>query len=126
MKAEVILADGSVGRGAAPSGAPTGEFEALELRDGDKGRYLGKGVTKAVENVNRIIGEAVKGLEASDIYAVDRVMMEADGTLILLPAWNGSIGYSSGRNSRDHWVWFHWLYHAAAVPAGFGGYYRCD
>ncbi len=80
VEAEVILADGSVGRGAAPSGASTGEFEALELRDGDKGRYLGKGVTKAVENVNRIIGEAVKGLEASDIYAVDRVMMEADGT----------------------------------------------
>ena len=80
VEAEVILADGSVGRGAAPSGASTGEFEALELRDGDKGRYLGKGVTKAVENVNRIIGEAVKGLEASDIYAVDRAMMEADGT----------------------------------------------
>ena len=80
VEAEVILADGSVGRGAAPSGASTGEFEALELRDGDKGRYLGKGVTKAVENINRIIGEVVKGLDASDIYAVDRAMMEADGT----------------------------------------------
>ena len=80
VEAEVILADGSVGRGAAPSGASTGEFEALELRDGDKSRYLGKGVTKAVENINRIIGEAVKGLDASDIYAVDRAMFEADGT----------------------------------------------
>ena len=80
VEAEVILADGSVGRGAAPSGASTGEFEALEMRDGDKSRYLGKGVTKAVENINRIIGEAVKGLDASDIYAVDRAMLEADGT----------------------------------------------
>ena len=80
VEAEVILADGSVGRGAAPSGASTGEFEALELRDGDKSRYLGKGVTKAVENINTIINEAVKGLDASDIYAVDRAMIEADGT----------------------------------------------
>lgn len=80
VEAEVILADGSVGRGAAPSGASTGEFEALELRDGDKSRYLGKGVTKAVENINTIINDAVKGLDASDIYAVDRAMIEADGT----------------------------------------------
>ena len=80
VEAEVILADGSVGRGAAPSGASTGEFEALELRDRDKDRYLGKGVTKAVENINTIIRETVKGLDASDIYTVDRAMMEADGT----------------------------------------------
>ena len=80
VEAEVILADGTVARGTAPSGASTGEFEALELRDGDKSRYLGKGVTKAVENINTIINEAVKGLDASDIYAVDRAMLEADGT----------------------------------------------
>lgn len=80
VEAEVILADGSVGRGAAPSGASTGEFEALELRDRDKDRYLGKGVTRAVENINTIIREAVKGLDASDIYGVDRAMIEADGT----------------------------------------------
>ena len=80
VEAEVTLADGTVARGTAPSGASTGEFEALEMRDGDKSRYLGKGVTKAVENINRIIGEAVKGLDASDIYAVDRAMLEADGT----------------------------------------------
>ena len=80
VEAEVILADGSVGRGTAPSGASTGEFEALELRDGDKSRYMGKGVTKAVENINTIINDAVKGLDASDIYAVDRAMIEADGT----------------------------------------------
>ena len=55
------LADGTVARGTAPSGASTGEFEALELRDGDKSRYLGKGVTKAVEDINTIINEAVKG-----------------------------------------------------------------
>lgn len=80
VEAEVILADGTVGRGMAPSGASTGEFEALELRDGDKARYLGKGVTKAVENINTVINEAVKGLDASDVYAVDKAMLAADGT----------------------------------------------
>lgn len=80
VEAEVTLADGTVGRGTAPSGASTGEFEALELRDGDKGRYLGKGVEKAVKNINTIIAEAIIGMDASDIYAVDRAMIEADGT----------------------------------------------
>lgn len=80
VEAEVYLADGTVGRGTAPSGASTGEFEALELRDGDKGRYGGKGVTKAVENINTTINDAVCGLDASDIYAVDRAMIKADGT----------------------------------------------
>ena len=80
VEAEVYLADGTMGRGTAPSGASTGEFEALELRDGDKGRYGGKGVTKAVENINTAINDAVCGLDASDIYAVDRAMIKADGT----------------------------------------------
>lgn len=80
VEAEVYLADGTVARGTAPSGASTGEFEALELRDGDKSRYLGKGVQKAVENINTIINEAINGLDASDIYAVDKAMIEADGT----------------------------------------------
>lgn len=80
VEAEVLLADGTVGRGTAPSGASTGEFEALELRDGDKERYLGKGVTKAVNNINTVINDAVKGLDASDIYAVDKAMIDADGT----------------------------------------------
>ena len=80
VEAEVILADGTVGRGMAPSGASTGEFEALELRDGDKGRYLGKGVTKAVENINTVIADALVGEDASDIYAVDAIMLKADGT----------------------------------------------
>ena len=80
VEAEVYLADGTVGRGTAPSGASTGEFEALELRDGDKSRYLGKGVLKAVGNINTVINDAVTGLDASDIYAVDRAMLEADGT----------------------------------------------
>ena len=62
------------------AGASTGEFEALELRDGDKSRYLGKGVQKAVENINTIINEAIRGLDASDIYAIDKAMIEADGT----------------------------------------------
>ena len=80
VEAEVYLADGTVGRGTAPSGASTGEFEALELRDGDKGRYGGKGVTKAIENINTAINDAVCGLDASDIYAVDKAMIKADGT----------------------------------------------
>lgn len=80
VEAEVILADGTVGRGCAPSGASTGEFEALELRDGDKNRFLGKGVTKAVENINTIINDAVVGLDATDIYAVDNAMIKTDGT----------------------------------------------
>lgn len=80
VEAEVYLADGTMARGAAPSGASTGEFEALELRDGDKNRYLGKGVTKAVENINTTINQAIKGLTASDIYAVDAAMIAADGT----------------------------------------------
>ena len=80
VEAEVHLVDGTVARGAAPSGASTGEFEALELRDGDKSRYLGKGVTKAVENINTIINDTITGMDASDIYAVDKAMIEADGT----------------------------------------------
>lgn len=80
VEAEVLLADGAIGRGTAPSGASTGEFEALELRDGDKARYGGKGVTKAVENINTTINDALVGLDASDIYAVDRAMLAADGT----------------------------------------------
>ena len=80
VEAEVTLADGTVARGTAPSGASTGEFEALELRDGDKKRYLGKGVTKAVENINTKIAKAIVGMDASDIYAIDKAMIEADGT----------------------------------------------
>ena len=80
VEAEVTLVDGTVGRGTAPSGASTGEFEALELRDGDKSRYCGKGVTKAVENINTIISEVLEGMDASDIYAVDQAMIAADGT----------------------------------------------
>ena len=80
VEAEVYLLDGTVGRGVAPSGASTGEFEALELRDGDKSRFGGKGVTKAVENINTVINDALKGVDASDIYAVDAAMIAADGT----------------------------------------------
>ncbi len=80
VEAEITLVDGTVARGCAPSGASTGEFEALELRDGDKGRYLGKGVTKAVENINTVIAQAIVGMDASDIYAVDAAMLAADGT----------------------------------------------
>ena len=80
VEAEVYLMDGTVGRGTAPSGASTGEFEALELRDGDKKRYLGKGVIKAVEHINTTINDILTGQDASDIYAIDRMMIEADGT----------------------------------------------
>ena len=80
VEAEVYLVDGTVARGTAPSGASTGEFEALELRDGDKSRYLGKGVTGAVENINTVINDTLTGMDASDIYAIDAAMIEADGT----------------------------------------------
>ena len=80
VEAEVHLLDGTVGRGTAPSGASTGEFEALELRDGDKDRYLGKGVEKAVKNINTTINKTISGMNAADIYAIDRAMIEEDGT----------------------------------------------
>ena len=80
VEAEVTLADGTVALGTAPSGASTGEFEALELRDGDKSRYLGKGTTKAVDNINNVINGVLKGMDASDTYAVDAAMIKADGT----------------------------------------------
>ena len=80
VEAEVVLANGVIGRGAAPSGASTGEFEALELRDGDKARFGGKGVAKAVNNVNTVIDAAVRGIDARDTYAVDAAMLKADGT----------------------------------------------
>ncbi len=80
VEAEVFLAGGAVGRGAAPSGASTGEFEALELRDGDKKRFGGKGVSRAVESINTTIHGTLAGMDASDTYAVDRAMIRADGT----------------------------------------------
>ncbi len=80
VEAEVILTDGSIGRGASPSGASTGEFEALELRDADTSRYGGKGVLKAVENINTVLCSALRGCNAADVYAVDQSMLRADGT----------------------------------------------
>lgn len=80
VEAEVILIDGTFGRGCAPSGASTGVYEALELRDNDKSRYLGKGVTKAVENINTIINDTLAGMDVTDIYAIDTAMIKADGT----------------------------------------------
>ena len=80
VEAEIWLEDGTIARGAAPSGASTGEFEALELRDGDKARFGGKGVCKAVNNVNTVIADAIIGLDAQDTYAVDAAMLKADGT----------------------------------------------
>ncbi|MBR1535177.1 MAG: phosphopyruvate hydratase [Ruminococcus sp.] len=80
VEAEVTLADGTKAFGASPSGASTGEFEALELRDGDKARYGGKGVEKAVANVNTIIAPALVGADAADVYAVDQIMLDLDGT----------------------------------------------
>lgn len=80
VEAEVTLYDGTVACSTAPSGASTGEFEALELRDNDKSRYLGKGTLKAVKNINTVIKDTITGLDASDIYAVDKAMTDADGT----------------------------------------------
>ena len=80
VEVEVFLSDGSIGRASVPSGASTGENEALELRDGDKSRYLGKGVLKAVENINNIIGPALEGEYALDQRQIDRKLLELDGT----------------------------------------------
>ena len=80
VEVDVILEDGSFGRAAVPSGASTGVHEAVELRDGDKKRYLGKGVLKAVDNVNNIIAPAIEGMDALDQVAIDRAMIELDGT----------------------------------------------
>ncbi len=80
LEAEIVLADGSIGRAAVPSGASTGTKEAVELRDGDKTRYLGKGVLRAVENVNTTIADAMKGLDAADQSAVDHRLIDLDGT----------------------------------------------
>ena len=80
VEAEVHLVDGTIARGTAPSGASTGEFEALELRDADPDRYGGKGVQKAVQNINTIINDTITGMDASDIYAIDGAMCKADGT----------------------------------------------
>ena len=87
VEVEVALDDGSWGRAAVPSGASTGAFEAVELRDGDSARYLGKGVLTAVTNVNEIIAPAMLGMEATDQRAIDEALMELDGT-----ANKGSLG----------------------------------
>ncbi|HBF5457845.1 TPA: phosphopyruvate hydratase [Clostridioides difficile] len=80
VEVEVVLEDGAMGRAVVPSGASTGAFEAVELRDGDKGRYLGKGVETAVANVNEIIAPEIEGMDAFDQPAIDAIMIELDGT----------------------------------------------
>lgn len=80
VEVEVYLEDGTIGTAAVPSGASTGMFEAVELRDGDKGRYLGKGVEQAVDNVNDVIGPEIIGFDASEQVAIDQLMIELDGT----------------------------------------------
>lgn len=80
VEAEVHLVDGTVARGTSPSGASTGVYEALELRDKDEKRFLGKGVTKAIENINDVINRVLHGRDATDIYSIDQIMIKADGT----------------------------------------------
>lgn len=80
VEVDVVLEDGSMGRASVPSGASTGEHEAIELRDGDTSRFMGKGVTKAVENVNNVISAEIVGLDALDQIDIDRTMIELDGT----------------------------------------------
>ncbi|HEX9059309.1 MAG TPA: phosphopyruvate hydratase, partial [Clostridia bacterium] len=80
VEVEVIVEGGAVGRASVPSGASTGAFEAIELRDGDKGRYLGRGVQKAVDNVNNIISERIEGMNVFDQVAIDNLMILLDGT----------------------------------------------
>lgn len=80
VEVDVLLENGALGRAAVPSGASTGEHEALELRDGDKKRYLGKGVLKAVDAVNNEIADCIIGSNAADQVAIDKAMLEVDGT----------------------------------------------
>ncbi|MCL2608472.1 MAG: phosphopyruvate hydratase, partial [Treponema sp.] len=80
VEVDVVLEDGSLGRAAVPSGASTGEHEAVELRDNDKARFLGKGVLKAVDNVNNVIAQELQGLDALDQVDIDRTMIKLDGT----------------------------------------------
>ncbi len=80
VEVDVVLEDGSFGRAAVPSGASTGEHEAVELRDGDKKRFMGKGVLKAVENVNSVIAAEIEGLDALDQVDIDRTLIDLDGT----------------------------------------------
>ena len=80
VEVDVLLADGTVGRAAVPSGASTGIYEAVELRDGDKKRYLGRGVAKAVANVNSALAKVAVGRDPSDQIGLDRALIEADGT----------------------------------------------
>jgi len=80
VEVDVVLECGAIGRAAVPSGASTGEHEAVELRDGDKGRYMGKGVRKAVKNVNDVIAPELMDMDALDQAAIDRIMIELDGT----------------------------------------------
>src|SRR5712692_6606552 len=79
VEVEVVLEDGSLGNAAVPSGASTGAHEAVELRDGDKTRYLGKGVLKAVDNVNEVIAPQIAGEDALDQVNIDRLLLELDG-----------------------------------------------
>ena len=80
VEAEVRLADGTIGRGASPSGASTGIYEACELRDGDSSRYMGKGVSQAVANIKEKIAPVLVGADAKDLYKIDRTMIALDGT----------------------------------------------
>ena len=80
VEVDIYTTNGAMGRAAVPSGASTGVHEAVELRDGDKGAYLGKGVLKAVENVNSIIADEILGLDVFDQKSIDRLLMELDGT----------------------------------------------
>ena len=96
VEVEVTLESGIVGRAAVPSGASTGENEALELRDGDKKRYLGKGVLKAVENINETIAEAVIGMSALNQVALDHKLIELDGTIARV--------VSQSPKSRSGWL----------------------
>src|SRR6516165_8128105 len=80
VEVDVVLADGTIGRAAVPSGASTGIHEAVELRDGDKARYQGKGVSKAVVNINTLLATAVIGRDPADQVGLDRALIEADGS----------------------------------------------
>ena len=106
VEAEVYLSDGTMGRGTAPSGASTGEFEALELRDGYKEKFGGKGVSKAVANVNTVINETLKGINALDIYAIDAAMIKAEPKTNPIWVQTQSWQYRSQvqEQQQTHWI----------------------
>ena len=116
VEVEVVLEDGTMGRAAVPSGASTGIYEACELRDGDKDRYLGKGVLKAVNNVNSEIADCLVGMNVLDQTAIDKAMIDLDGSLFVFPDVSTGAIYTKQINPVDFSAVFRIYHIAQAIP----------